>query len=667
MLFAKDKYLKVQIIMKIYNNDANFVNSLSEGVSVEKLDGGYLFKFSDGTTSLSRWGTTDISFSAVECRAKEKQTCIIQLFIGKDIVAGKSIESQTADLAKRYVIFGYDGKILGNGEFERCTVKTFYPTHPSTAKSDYIVVTIQKYARLNAKSFNAIYSCAGAFSCSTKSAKQGVKLIRTSKKGGTFIPIAEIIDDNKTTLINVTSKKILAEDSGDATCIYDETKQKSPCILFSPKESTKKVYARIYDMSGKVIMGGLPQRSEWIHLEDHEGSNDYLMCSDLNNILSAILVMDKNGDFVLSKLNDILGLSEERLLTINKSFWTDYLEHGLLLVSEFATEKSLSNFITSNETLLFDEWVNVSWNMHDASRYVPLIDKIPLSNILIEYENGDSKNYRKIDIINAHTEEKGKLYEFDFDEPLIARSTLDPLFKIRITFLKYKGKENFFLYSNSHYQNKSISEFNDLLCLDHWVDGIFIGKIDATSNDSALFVKDNGKLFFLNLPKILYDYGHSSWNKGAENTYLYDCECIEYSKFLTNCPKSYSGNQNYRFGYIFIYDKNKITILSLRYLKSMSYDMNAYEYNEFTVNDAFDTNMTFPIIEENGKYAYLKPDYDIVPVAYLNNKSILITNSGTGEFFDDAQSAYCVNGKWYFPVMKDGDNLTLNVGGYSVN
>ena len=667
MLFAKDKYLKVQIIMKIYNNDANFVNSLSEGVSVEKLDGGYLFKFSDGTTSLSRWGTTDISFSAVECRAKEKQTCIIQLFIGKDIVAGKSIESQTADLAKRYVIFGYDGKILGNGEFERCTVKTLYPTHSSTAKSDYIVVTIQKYARLNAKSFNAIYSCAGAFSCSTKSAKQGVKLIRTSKKGGTFIPIAEIIDDNKTTLINVTSKKILAEDSGDATCIYDETKQKSPYILFSPKESTKKVYARIYDMSGKVIMGGLPQRSEWIHLEDHEGSNDYLMCSDLNNILSAILVMDKNGDFVLSKLNDILGLSEERLLTINKSFWTDYLEHGLLLVSEFATEKSLSNFITSNETLLFDEWVNVSWNMHDASRYVPLIDKIPLSNILIEYENGDSKNYRKIDIINAHTEEKGKLYEFDFDKPLIARSTLDPLFKIRITFLKYKGKENFFLYSNSHYQNKSISEFNDLLCLDHWVDGIFIGKIDATSNDSALFVKDNGKLFFLNLPKILYDYGHSSWNKGAENTYLYDCECIEYSKFLTNCPKSYSGNQNYRFGYIFIYDKNKITILSLRYLKSMSYDMNAYEYNEFTVNDAFDTNMTFPIIEENGKYAYLKPDYDIVPVAYLNNKSILITNSGTGEFFDDAQSAYCVNGKWYFPVMKDGDNLTLNVGGYSVN
>ena len=669
MLFAKDKYLKIRIIMKIYNNDANFVNSLSEGVSVENLDGGYLFKFSDGTTSLSRWGTTNISFSAVECRAKEKQTCIIQLFIGKDIVAGKSIESQTTDLAKRYVIFGYDGKILGNGEFERCTAKIFYPTHPSTAKSDYIVVTIQKYARLNAKSFNAIYSCAGAFSCSTKSIKQDIKLIPANKKDRTFIPIAEIIDDGKTTLINVTSKKILTEteECGNATCIYDEAKQKSPYILFSPNDSTKKVYARIYDISGKVIMGGLPQHSEWVHLEDHEGSNDYLMCSDLNNILSAILVMDKNGDFVLSKLNDILGLSEERLLTINKSFCADYLEHGLLLVSEFATKKSLSNFITSNETLLFDEWVNVSWNMHDASRYVPLIDKIPLSNILIEYENGDSKNYRKIDIINAHTEEKGKLYEFDFDEPLIARSTLDPLFKIRITFLKYKGKENFFLYSNSHYQNKSISEFNDLLCLDHWVDGIFIGKIDATSNDSALFVKDNGKLFFLNLPKILYDYSHSYWNKGAENTYLYDCECIEYSKFLTNCPKSYSGNQNYRFGYIFIYDKNKITILSLRYLKSMSYDTNEYEYNEFTANDAFDTNMVFPIIEENGKYAYLKPDYDIVPVAYLNNKSMLITNSGTGEFFDDAQSAYCVNGKWYFPVMKDGDNLTLNVGGYSVN
>ena len=38
MLFAKDKDLKVQIRMKIYNNDANFVNSLSEGVSVEKVN-----------------------------------------------------------------------------------------------------------------------------------------------------------------------------------------------------------------------------------------------------------------------------------------------------------------------------------------------------------------------------------------------------------------------------------------------------------------------------------------------------------------------------------------------------------------------------------------------------------------------------------------------------
>ena len=656
--------------MEIHNNDVNFVNSLSEGVSVENLDGGYLFKFSDGTTSLSRWGTTNISFSAVECRAKEKQTCIIQLFIGKDIVAGKSIESQTTDLAKRYVIFGYDGKILGNGEFERCTAKTFYPTHPSTAKSDYIVVTIQKYARLNAKSFNAIYSCAGAFSCSTKSIKQDIKLIPANKKDRTFIPIAEIIDDGKTTLINVTSKKILTEteECGNATCIYDEAKQKSPYILFSPNESTKKVYARIYDISGKVIMGGLPQHSEWVHLEDHEGSNDYLMCSDLNNILSAILVMDKNGDFVLSKLNDILGLSEERLLTINKSFCADYLEHGLLLVSEFATKKSLSNFITSNETLLFDEWVTVSWNMHEGARYLPLIDKIPLRNVLIEYATENPKKYRKINIINAHIGEKGKLYEFDFDEPVIAKEVLDPLFKIRITFLKYKEKENFLLYPDVHYQHKAISEFNDLLCLEHWVDGICIGKIDATSNDNALFVKDNGKLFFLNLPKILYDCEHPSWDKGTGNTYLYGCEYIEYSKFLTKCPKSYKGGLNQRFGYIFIYDKSKITILSLRYLTSVGYAGNFYEYNERTVNDAFDTNMPFPIIEDNGKYAYLKPGYDIAPVTSLNDeKSILITNSDTGEFFDDAQSAYCVNGKWYFPVMKDGDNLTLNVGGYSVN
>lgn len=193
--------------MKIYNNDVNFVNSFSEGVSVEEFNGGYLFKFSDNTTSMSRWRTTDISFSAVECRANGRQTCIIQLFIGKDNIAVKSSGSQTTDLAKRYVIFGYDGKILGDGEFERCMTKTLYPIHPSTAKSDYIVVAVQKYARLNAKSFNAIYSCAGAFSCSTKSVKQDVKFIPTNKKDGTFIPIAEIIDDNKTTLINVTSKK----------------------------------------------------------------------------------------------------------------------------------------------------------------------------------------------------------------------------------------------------------------------------------------------------------------------------------------------------------------------------------------------------------------------------------------------------------------------------
>ena len=655
--------------MKIYNNDINFVNSLSEGVSVEDFDGGYLFKFSDGTTSLSRWGTSDISFSAVECRAKEKQTCIIQLFVGKNSSGDKSSESQTSDLAKRYVIFGHDGKILGDGEFERCTVKTLYPIHPSTAKSDYIVVTMQKYARVNAKSFNAIYSCAGAFSCSTKSLKQVVNLIPTNKKDGLFIPIAEIIDDGKTTLINVTSKKILTEteECGDATCIYDEEKQKSPYVLFSPNDLTKKVYARIYDMSGKVIMGGLPQHSEWIHLEDHDGTNDYLMCLNFNNVLSAILVMDKNGNFILSKLNEILDLSEKRLLTINESFRSNYLEHGLLLVSEFASQKSLSNFITSKETLLFDEWVNVSWNMHDGTQYLPLIDKIPLRNVLIEYATEDPKKYRKINIINTHIEEKGKLYEFDFDEPVIAKATLDPLFKIRITFLKYKEKENFLLYSESNYHHKAISEFNDLLCLDHWVDGIFTGKIDATSNDIALFVKDNGKLFFLNLPKILYDCEHPSWGKGAENTYLYGCEYIEYSKFLTKCPRSYKGGSNQRFGHIFIYDKSKITILSLRYLTSVGYAGNFYEYNERTVDDAFDTNMPFPIIEENGKYAYLKPGYDIAPVTFLNNKSILIKNSDTGEFFDDAQSAYCVNGKWYFPVIKDGENLTLNVGGYSVN
>lgn len=664
----KDKYLKIRIIMKIYNNDVNFVNSLSEGVSVENLDGGYLFKFSDGTTSLSRWGTTDISFSAVECRAKEKQTCIIQLFIGKGIVADKSIESQTI-LAKRYVIFGYDGKILGDGKFERCTVKTLYPTHPSTAKSDYIVVTIQKYARLNAKSFNAIYSCAGAFSCSTKSAKQDVKLIPTNKKDGTFIPIAEIIDDGKTTLINVTSKKILTEteECGNATCIYDETKQKFPYILFSPNDLTKKVYARIYDMSGKVIMGGLPQHSEWIHLEDYDGTNDYLICSDSNNILSAILVMDKNGDFVLSKLNEILGLSEKRLLTINKLFCSNYLEHGLLLISEYATKKSLSNFITSNETLLFDNWVYVRWGKHESTQIFPLIDEIPLGNVLIEYVNKDSKEYRKFNIINAHIEEEGKLYEFDFDEPLIAKTAFDPLFETKIIFLKYKGKENFFLYSANNYLSKTISEFNDLLCLDHWVDGIFIGRIDAISSDSALFVKDNGKLFFLNLPKFLYNCKYKYLNKG-ENTYLYECESVEYSKFLTHCPKSYKGDSSQRFGHIFIYDKNKITILSLRYSAlSVGDDVYIYDYNERTVDDVFDTNMTFPIIEENGKYAYLKPDYDIAPVASLNDKSILIKNSDTGEFFDDAQSAFCMSGKWYFPVTLSGENLILNVGGYSVN
>ena len=37
MLFTKDKYLKVRIIMKIYNNDINFVNSLSEALEAREL------------------------------------------------------------------------------------------------------------------------------------------------------------------------------------------------------------------------------------------------------------------------------------------------------------------------------------------------------------------------------------------------------------------------------------------------------------------------------------------------------------------------------------------------------------------------------------------------------------------------------------------------------
>ena len=413
-------------------------------------------------------------------------------------------------------------------------------------------------------------------------------------------------------------------------------------------------------MSGKVIMRGLPKHTEWIHLEDYDGENDYLICSDSNNILSAILVMDKNGDFVLSKLNEILGLSEKRLLTINKLFCSNYLEHGLLLISEYATKKSLSNFITSNETLLFDNWVYVRWGKHESTQIFPLIDEIPLGNVLIEYVNKDSKEYRKFNIINAHIEEKGKLYEFDFDEPLIARTTFDPLFKMKITFLKYKEKENFFLYSANNYLSKTISEFNDLLCLDHWVDGIFIGRIDAISSDSALFVKDNGKLFFLNLPKILYDCKYKYLDKGAETTYLYDCESVEYSKFLTHCPKSYKGDSNQRFGHIFIYDKNKITILSVVHAIDMGY----FDYYERTVDNVFDTNTYFPIIEKNGKYAYLKSGYDKALPTYIRDEDVLVTYEGEGEFFDDAQSAYCANGDWHFPVTMDGENLILDLWGF---
>ena len=224
-------------------------------------------------------------------------------------------------------------------------------------------------------------------------------------------------------------------------------------------------------------------------------------------------------------------------------------------------------------------------------------------------------------------------------------------------FLKYKGKENFFI---THSRILHREKFNDLLCLDHWVDGIFIGKIDAASNDSALFVKDNGKLFFLNTPKILYDCKYKPQNKRAENTYLYDCESVEYSKFLTNCPKSYSGNQNYRFGHIFIYDKNKITILSVVHAIDMGY----FDYYERTVDNVFDTNTYFPIIEKNGKYAYLKSGYDKDLPTYIRDEDVLVTYEGEGEFFDDAQSAYYANGKWHFPATMNGENLILDSWGF---
>lgn len=621
--------------MNVHNNDIDFVNSISKGVRVKEFDGGYLFKFSDGTTSLSRWGTTDISFYAVECRANGRQTCIIQLSMGM----------------KTCVVFGYDGKILGDGEFKRCWLKDCYPMLPSTAKSDYVVIAVVKHSFSDPLEW-LICSGTGELSYSTESE---VEIIPTDRTGEAFIPVASITDNGKITLINLISKKIIAEAKFEylrkADCIYDEAKQKSPYILLSSdlSHTAKKNDSRIYDMSGNVIVDGLPKAVRWIHLEDQYGANDYLICSTPDHILpietlSTILVMDEDGNFNLSKLNETLGLSKGRSLEIDERD----LSHGLLKIQG---EDRLSNFITSKETLLLDEWTRLEYTSDGHTNST--LGLLPSNLIILHYPDGSRHN-----IINIHSEEDGKLYEFEFDEPFFARVMREPIFNVEMTFLKYKGKENFFLYHCITIDRKN---FKDLLCLDHWVDGIFIGEIDAMSGEEALFVKDKGKLFFLNTPKILCE--NTTYRSFYEGADLYECESVEYSKFLTKIPETYKMNPRDRFGYIFIYGKNKITILSV----SCSGNTYCFDYNVHTADDIFDTNTPFPIIERNGKYAYLKPGYDIASVMHLNDRSILVTSSDSGRFFDDAQSAYCVKGDWYFPVTKDGENLIVNVWGYPVN
>ena len=630
-----------------HNNDVNFVNSHSKGVSVEKFDGGYLFKFSDGTTSLSRLGTTDISFSVEECRANGIQTCIIQLSVGKDN------DASAEKLAKNCIIFGYDGKILAGDESKAFIMFQVYPicrSFAKFAKSDYAILCKMN---LNTKEkFYDIYSGKGEYICSSKSFYPTMILSDLSDLStDTYIPIARI---NENKIINLISKKVIIEgpddNCGDVHCIYDENKQTQPYILFnvgySPNRLREKKYSIICDMSGNVILDGLPPRNELIHLEDQYGTTDSLMGLSNTGKLRSIFVFGKNGNFTPSKLNDVLDLPFNGVL-LEDGLNRDYLKHGLLSIS---LDKTF-NFITSKETLLLDEWVRLNRSS------VTTIGTLPseLNLILLEYP-GSSKNL-KLNIINPHLEEPGKLYEFEFDEPFFARVMEDPILHLEMTFLKYKGKENFFI---THSRILHREKFNDLLCLDHWVDGIFIGKIDATSNDSALFVKDNGKLFFLNTPKILYDCKYKPQNKRAENTYLYDCESVEYSKFLTHCPKSYNGNPDDRFGHIFIYDKNKITILSVVHAIDMGY----FDYYERTVDNVFDTNTYFPIIEKNGKYAYLKSGYVKDLPTYIRDEDVLVTYEGEGEFFDDAQSAYYANGKWHFPVTMNGENLILDSWGF---
>ena len=626
--------------MNSHNNDINFVNSISKGVRVKEFDGGYLFKFSDGTTSLSRWGTTDISFSAEECRANGIQTCIIQLSIGK------GNDASDEKLAKNCIIFGYDGKILVGGESKAIITFRVYPIYHSFAKSDYIIVCRMN---LNTKEgFYDIYSCKGEYVCSSKGFYPTITPLDLN--ANTYIPIAKV---NRNKITNLISKKVIIEGSydnhDDVYCIYDENKQTRPYILFnagySPYELREKRHSMICDMSGNVILDGLPPKNELIHLEDQYGTKDYLMGSSNTGKLQSIFVFDKNGKFTPSKLNDVLDLPFNGVL-IEDNLNRDYLKHGLLAIS---LDKAF-NFITSKETLLLDEWVHINKSS------ITIMGTLPSELDLIVLKYPDSSKNLKLNIINPHLGEYGKLYEFEFDEPFFARVMQDPILHLEMTFLKYKGKENFFI---THSRSLHREKFKDLLCLDHWVDGIFIGKIDAASNDSALFVKDNGKLFFLNTPKVLFDYKYRSWNKRAESAYLYACESVEYSKFLTNCPKSYNGNPDDRFGHIFIYDKNKITILSVVHSLNMDY----FNYCERTVDNVFDTNTYFPIIEKNGKYAYLQSGYDKTLPMDLGDENELVTYLGEGEFFDDAQSAYYANGKWHFPVAIDGENLILDMYG----
>lgn len=643
---------------KIYKNDINFVNSHSYGLSVEYLDGGYVFRFPDGTTSLSKWGTVNIKFAAIQCRAKMKDSCIIQIYVyKKDPATGSEYQDG------RYVVLGYDGTIIGDGKYSACDVRKLCHIPEELSKSDYFIVIMKKESsRANSQKIPIVYSCAGAKAYAAKSASPTIDLIPINKDklDEGYLPVAQIQYAKGGVLINLVNKKTISEnDDNIFTCVYNKKKQKSPYLL----EKNRVNYGgapttKLIDLNGNTIIDNFPSETRWIHIDDNFGENDYLICADTNNIIHTILVLDENGNFQISKLHKILDL-DNTIVQCRINGEKELLECGLFEVrfkSARSGNRTCCNYLTSDENVLFQQGEISLLDSDHGEHFIPF-GEYNREYILFEYNSFTNSKVKHINFIKTNFSSGGK-YEILFDEPALFTTVTEPLMKMKLVAIRCKNKENFLITSNIRYGGDEIKSFGDMFLLEHWVDGIYTGDAGKGINgEEAIYIKDNGKLFFFDFPKALYDLQKSK----KDGNYLYECEYLEYSKYLTERPNGYLGSRMY-FGYIFLFKESGVDVIALEY-SPVGAQREILVHKIYHVDDIYDTNMDFPIVKMDGKYSYLKPGYSITP----NMSDLFITMSPTREWFDDVESAYKVGNSYYFPVTVGGSNHILNVNGYSIN